>query len=245
MTTAAALQPAISLRQAEANRSNAQHSTGPRTEEGKRRSCQNARSHGLTGQIRLLPLPELTAAQAFCDPLIANLSPAGPHEQQLATSIAQAHWRLNRARDIEENLFAAQINLQPDLAETVTEGALIAECFAGQSMTFARLTMYEQRIRSGMHRDIKILQSLQKDRHALEAKALEESKLLLQYARHTGETFDSKAEAALNSGFLYPIDFLEASLLRDCILFQARAADFSSNVAQTSKISFPAASKQM
>ena len=245
MTTAAALQPAISLRQAEANRSNAQHSTGPRTEEGKRRSCQNARSHGLTGQIRLLPLPERTAAQAFCDPLIASLSPAGPHEQQLATSIAQAHWRLNRARDIEENLFAAQINLQPDLAETVTEGALIAECFAGQSMTFARLTMYEQRIRSGMHRDIKILQSLQKDRHALEAKALEESKLLLQYARHTGETFDSKAEAAANGGFLYPIAFLEASLLRDRLLFQARAADFSPNVAQTSKIPFPAASKQM
>ena len=39
----------------EANRANAQHSTGPRTEEGKAASSRNALKHGLTSFTVLLP----------------------------------------------------------------------------------------------------------------------------------------------------------------------------------------------
>ena len=37
----------------ERNRANAQHSTGPRTEDGKAASSQNARKHGLSGKLIL------------------------------------------------------------------------------------------------------------------------------------------------------------------------------------------------
>ena len=39
-----------SLQQIEANRRNAQNSTGPRTEAGKQRSSRNAVRHGLTAE---------------------------------------------------------------------------------------------------------------------------------------------------------------------------------------------------
>ena len=47
----------------ERNRSNAQHSTGPRTEEGKAASSQNARKHGLSGKLMLKTKAEIDRYQ--------------------------------------------------------------------------------------------------------------------------------------------------------------------------------------
>src|SRR6266481_2901055 len=41
------------------NRANASHSTGPKTEAGKKRSSLNAYRHGLTGQTIILPAEDL------------------------------------------------------------------------------------------------------------------------------------------------------------------------------------------
>jgi hypothetical protein len=43
------------------NRANAQHSTGPRTSEGKRRSSMNAMRHGLTSQVIVMPDEDMQA----------------------------------------------------------------------------------------------------------------------------------------------------------------------------------------
>ena len=77
--------------QIEANRANAQSSTGPRTPEGKQRSCLNATRHGLTSQNPLLPTEDPEAYQKFCDEYVADLKPKGAIEQQLALSMAGMH----------------------------------------------------------------------------------------------------------------------------------------------------------
>jgi hypothetical protein len=83
--------------------------------------------------------------------------------------------------------------------------------------------MYEQRIRRGMERDLKLLESARKECLAAEAKAFEEAKLLYQSAQQNEETYDPEAEARENGGFVYPIDRLQAAIRRDQRLLQARS----------------------
>jgi len=227
MTPTADPQSSISPERLEANRRNAQQSTGPKTEEGKQRSRLNASRHGLTAQVRLLPEAERLAAEAFMKPIIEGFSPVGSHETLLARSIAEAHWRLVRARAMEENLFAIHIANYADHSlagddPQIADAIHMAQAFAEQTAAFDRLTMYEQRIRRGMERDFKLLEAARKERMAAEAKALEEAKLLFQSAQQNGETFDPAAEALENGGFVYPIDRLQAATRRDYRLSKAQ-----------------------
>ena len=67
-----------------ANRANSQKSTGPRTEEGKRRSAINACRHGLTGRVVVLPEEDLEVYKAFSKQLVDSLAPETPVERQSA-----------------------------------------------------------------------------------------------------------------------------------------------------------------
>ena len=86
-----------------ANLRNAQKSTGPRTEPGKAHSSMNARRHGLTGQFFVMNEADRLAYETFEKGLIASLKPVGAYEHQLAVSISQDQWRINRSRAIEFN----------------------------------------------------------------------------------------------------------------------------------------------
>jgi len=88
----------------EANRANAQASTGPRTEEGKARSSQNARKHGLTAK-QLAITPE--DREAFDEILAGHLheiNPSGQIEQTLFDELVAAAWNLRRIRILESQL---------------------------------------------------------------------------------------------------------------------------------------------
>ena len=228
----------ISPQRIEANRRNAQKSTGPRTEEGKKNSRLNGSRHYLTGQVRILPDEERKAVEGFCNPLIDRLAPVGGEEAQLARAIAEAHWRLARARAIEDNLFAIHIGTRKDSDIAgdnfqIADAFHIASAFAEQTTVFDRLTLYEQRIHRGRDRDEKKLQALQQVRLAAEAKAFEEAKLLLLFARQQKEEFDLEGEAKANGGFGFSIDRIHASISRDYRLKMARQA--SSDRPQFSK----------
>lgn len=97
-----------SLRQIEANRRNAQMSTGPTTEEGKRKSRQNAVRHGLTAETVIDVLEDAEDYAAFELAVTSDYDAQSAVERELVLRLASLLWRLRRATSIEAGLFKAQ-----------------------------------------------------------------------------------------------------------------------------------------
>ena len=97
-----------SFRQIEANRRNAQLSTGPVTEEGKRGSRRNAVRHGLTAETVIDALEDAEDYAAFEMAVTADYDAQSAVERELVLRLASLLWRLRRATSIESGLFKIQ-----------------------------------------------------------------------------------------------------------------------------------------
>ena len=182
----------ISDGQRRANQANAQFSTGPRTEAGKARAAMNARRHGLTGQFFVMNEADRLAYIDFERGILESLQPAGPYENQLAVSIAQDHWRLNRSRAIEFNTFGLGHEEYADSTNAATpevHAALTqAYTWRKENRGFTNITLYEGRVSRMITRHKKELAELQADRKAAEDLARAEAELLLRQSVMRGET---------------------------------------------------------
>src|SRR4029077_1126655 len=94
-----------SFRQIQANRRNAQLSTGPVTEEGKKTSRQNAVRHGLTAETVIGALEDAEDYAAFEMSVTADYDAQSAVERELVLRLASLLWRLRRATAIETGLF--------------------------------------------------------------------------------------------------------------------------------------------
>ncbi|HLZ00622.1 MAG TPA: hypothetical protein VKR55_00575 [Bradyrhizobium sp.] len=97
-----------SFRQIEANRRNAQLSTGPITEDGKGRSRQNAVRHGLTAETVIHALEDAEDYAAFETAVTSDYDAQSAVERELVLRLASLLWRLRRATAIETGLFEIQ-----------------------------------------------------------------------------------------------------------------------------------------
>jgi hypothetical protein len=94
-----------SFKQIEANRRNAQKSTGPITDEGKQQSRCNAVRHGLTAETVIGALEDAEDYKAFEAAIIADYDAQSAVERELVLRLASQLWRLRRATTIETGLF--------------------------------------------------------------------------------------------------------------------------------------------
>ena len=77
-----------------ANRRNGGQSTGPRTEQGKRRSHQNAFRHGLTAETVIDKAENAEDYAEFEQAIIDDYQPITAIEYQLVMRLASLLWRL-------------------------------------------------------------------------------------------------------------------------------------------------------
>ena len=102
-----------SLRRILASQANGALSKGPVTAQGKRRSSQNATTHGLlAGQIVMHDeSPE--GFQAVLKDHLGRLQPADGVEFGLIEEMVASHWRLRRSWAIETRLLENETDAQP------------------------------------------------------------------------------------------------------------------------------------
>ncbi|HEX6544681.1 MAG TPA: hypothetical protein VF023_00150 [Bryobacteraceae bacterium] len=172
-----------------ANRLNAKNSSGPKSVEGKKRSCLNATRHGILSQTIHLPEEEMTAYTEFCERYVADLKPVGVVETELAKACADLQFRLHRCSAAEHNMFAIGFEENGNRWETghpESHTALaMAETLRSNSNPIATLSLYEQRINRRFLQTLKQLREIQAERRSLEQTQLKE--LCLIAASHPEE----------------------------------------------------------
>jgi hypothetical protein len=161
-----------------ANRANAQHSTGPKTEEGKAKSSLNAVKTGLTGRTVLLPADDAIIYQQHLDRNFREFAPGSDREHALVQIIADAEWRLLRIHPLEASLWA--LGLREFAAEfadienqTDREALINGKILQAYKKDFSNLALQERRLRNHRKQDIAELKQLQQERAEKEKKEKE------------------------------------------------------------------------
>lgn len=156
-------------KQIEANRRNSKKSTGPKTDEGKAKSAQNAVKHGLTSRNVLLPDEDRVAYMEFLADTMAELDPMGNMETLLARRACDVMWRLDRCGSIEAQLLVrAQVKLEAyGLGRDGTGEADWGAAFAGEQ-ALTRLYRYESALQRNLDRTLKQLRQMQDRRRTAE-----------------------------------------------------------------------------
>jgi hypothetical protein len=169
----------ISDARAEANRANAQHSTGPRTAAGRAKVSLNAVKTGLTGCTVVLPSEDAELYRTHIAGYEKELQPVGIQECHLVQSLADLRWRLNRIPGLEIAIYsygrAEFADMFADSPEP--ERAFLIELHISNAYEkqLRNLHLHENRLSRRREKELAELRALQQERKAKEAREKEEA----------------------------------------------------------------------
>jgi len=103
------------VKQIEANRLNAQKSTGPKTPEGKAVTKLNALRHGLRARTVVLPAEKPEDFHQLCNDLEAEWQPQSRTEQFYVEQMAVSQWKLTRVEVAEKSLLDQEFSAQSQI----------------------------------------------------------------------------------------------------------------------------------
>ena len=162
--------------QINANRQNAQKSTGPVTEQGKAAVSQNALKHGLFAVRDVIPTESQQEFELMREQMLAQLAPAGAVESMLAQRAISLAWRLKRAETMQsqaiEEMLESHISSKQwhlgrrtpkdpsEEPEYLALGKVAKEDWCGRRV-IERLFEYERRIEKSLFKTMAELRAMQ------------------------------------------------------------------------------------
>jgi len=149
------------LRQIEANRRNAQLSTGPRSVEGKAASRLNALKTGIDAKTNVIGGEDPAALEALAAEYFERWNPTTPEARALVDSLISNEWLLRRLRRAEADLWNYRLL---DLGGSDAEnGHMLGKVTHYGGEIFTRLQRRLDSVERNYHRALKELQHLQSD----------------------------------------------------------------------------------
>jgi hypothetical protein len=145
------------LRQIEANRRNAQKSTGPTSVTGKAVSAMNALKTGIHAKSLVLPSEKLTDLEQLIDEYYQSHNPTTPETRSLVDDLIYGEWLKRRLRAAETQIWAYdhQENYRPDPKYPLGQTA------ASRGKAFAQLQWRIECTRRASRQALQDLQQLQ------------------------------------------------------------------------------------
>ena len=205
------LTPGAEINRAQINIANAQHSTGPKTDAGKKKSSLNALRHGLTGQIVVMPTEDLQAYQSHLKSFTDEYDPQGATEANLVQALAATSWRLNRVAALEANLLTLAAARHPnpldDAPSQIQDAMAIAAALESQAKALANLSMHSQRLSRQFERTAAQLRELQKTRHARDKEELDNLLDIMEMHESKGQRYRPSAD-----GFVFSHTQIDAAM---------------------------------
>src|SRR5271157_5295941 len=151
-------------KQTEANRLNAQRSTGPRSAEGKARSRFNALKSGIDAQSILLPGEDPAALDSLRAEYYEHHQPVTPDERDTLDAVIHAVCLMRRFRGLEAQLVQHELASTPNL----DPAAPLGHIFSNSSHKFVYLQSRMNSAERSFHRNQDRLERLKSQRPPLE-----------------------------------------------------------------------------
>ena len=172
--------------QINANRANAQHSTGPLSPETKFISSHNALKTGLTGRTVLLPTDDVAAYEKLTAIVTAQWQPKTDPEKVVVQDMVDTRWRLLRIPTLESAIWSlgrGQMAGECAAEENPTERALNIEALvlAKYKSELSNLHLQDNRLRRTLEKLTAEFKALRAERESLEQIRLNQAMFAFTY----------------------------------------------------------------
>jgi hypothetical protein len=179
------------------NRSNSEHSTGPRTDAGKQRSSLNALRHGLTARTAVLPSEDPDAYAQHCREFRDEYLPATPTETHLVQELADTSWRQKRIPHLESDILARAQSPAPSPEPPPFD-------IVDAHHLLASLGLHGARLARQFQKTLQQLREIQFERRERQRRELRDAAILLEFHKHKGLPWEPAEH-----GFVFSKDQVE------------------------------------